>query len=268
MLSKFKAKFSKRPDVHIFHLDGVIGFSSQNFTNNTKLEKLLEELNELDSDTAGVLLRINSPGGSAGASEELAQTILKLRDKNIPVIASVGDMACSGAYMVAACCDYIFANRMSILGSIGVIMQIPNFKGLSEKLGATVVTVKAGTMKDIGNSFRDMTDEEREYLETLTQKAHRDFINLVAGQRKIKDLENMTDGRIIDAETALNNGLIDNYGTFHDALQYFAETKLHTEIDKLNIVKHEPKKSLISRILGTCNVNISVSTLNDLFNRW
>ena len=261
MFSNLKKKFSKQPEVHIFYLNGVIEFGNSNSLSSkkNKIEDLIDDLYDAaDKEVDGIILRINSPGGSAGASEELAQTILKVREKNIPVIASVGDLACSGAYMAAACCDYIFANKMSIVGSIGVIMQIPNFKNLSEKIGATMVTIKAGKMKDIGNPFKDMTDEEKGYLETLTKKSHKDFIKLVTSQRQIFDLENMTDGRIVDADTAIKNNMIDHFGTFHDALKYLAEEKLNSEVDKLKIVQHKTKKSFVDRILGTCNFNVTL----------
>ena len=272
MFSKLKNKFSEQPQVHIFYLDGVIEFGSSSSLSpkKNKIEDLIEDLySTADKKAEGIILRINSPGGSAGASEELAQTILKIREKNIPVTASVGDIACSGAYMVAACCDYIFANRMSLVGSIGVIMQIPNFKNLSEKLGATLVTIKAGKMKDIGNPFKDMTAEERLYLENLTKKSHEYFIELVTSQRKINDLENMTDGRIVDAKTALENNLIDSYGTFQDAFKFLVEDKLNSKIDNVKIVKHKAKKSFVNKILGTCNFNVTLdnSVLTNFFER-
>ena len=272
MFSNFKNKFSKQPQVHIFYLDGVIEFGSSNSltAKKSKIEDLIDDLHDVaDEKVDGIILRINSPGGSAGASEELAQTVLKVREKNIPVIASVGDIACSGAYMVAACCDYIFANRMSLVGSIGVIMQMPNFKNLSEKLGATLVTIKAGKMKDIGNPFTDMTDEEKNYLETLTKKSHQYFIELVTSQREIKELDIMTDGRIVDADTALKNNLIDCHGTFHDALKFLAVEKLNSEIEKLRIVQHKAKKSFVNKILGTCNFNVTLdnSVLTNFFER-
>ena len=272
MFSGLKNIFSKQPQVHIFHLDGVIEFGSSDalVAKKSKIEDLIEDLHgAVDENVDGIILRINSPGGSAGASEELAQTILKVREKNIPVIASVGEMACSGAYMVAACCDHIFTNKMSVVGSIGVIMQIPNFKNLSEKLGATMVTIKAGKMKDLGNPFKDMTDEEKNYLEDLVRKSHKNFIELVTSQRKILDLENMTDGRIVDAETALKNNLTDSLGTFHDALNFLAEEKLHSKVDKLKIVQHKAKKSLVNKLLGVCNFQITpdTSALTNFLNR-
>ena len=264
--------FSEKPKVHVFYIDGVIKFGDSNFVSKEKnnIEDLIEDLHKAaDEKVDGIILRINSPGGAAGASEELARTVLKVREKNIPVIASVGEMACSGAYMVAACCDYIYANKMSLVGSIGVIMQIPNFKNLSEKIGVSMITLKAGKMKDIGNPFKDMTDEEKNYLESLLKKSHEDFIDLVTSQRKISDLENMTDGKIIDSDTALKNNLIDYCGTFHDALKFLAEEKLNTKVDKLKIVKHKQKKSFLSKIFGTCNFNVSIdeSVLTNFFGR-
>lgn len=250
--------------IHVLNLNGVITANESNelLNKNKSVVSLMNRLDELMStdDCVGILLRINSPGGTAGASEELARTILKVRQHRIPVVASVIDMACSGAYMAAACCDYIFANHMSIVGSIGVIMQIPNYTELANKLGVTLNTIKAGNMKDIGNPTRHMTDEERKYLEELTDKSHKEFIKLVQENRHITNVEEMTDGRIVDASTALENHLIDAYGTYYDALNYLIN-KTGLDKDSITIEEDKTHVSLLKRLMNA--YSDMVLTLNN-----
>ncbi|MBE8953957.1 MAG: S49 family peptidase, partial [Quinella sp. 1Q7] len=146
-------------------------------TSVAKLKNTLLEVKQTNSDKyKGILLKINSPGGAAATSEELARLVFSLR-QDVPVVTSIGDSACSGGYMVAAASNYIFANTLSWTGSIGVIMFLPNYQELSKKLGMSVKTIKAGKMKDLGNPFREMSPDEENYLETLVKSAHAEFID-------------------------------------------------------------------------------------------
>ena len=260
----FVKKTVSNKKVYVLSLSGVITANESNelLNKNKPVSSLMNKLNELitTDDCIGILLRINSPGGTAGASEELARTILNVRKHKIPIIASVIDMACSGAYMAAACCDYIFANHMSIVGSIGVIMQIPNYTELANKLGVTLNTIKAGNMKDIGNPTRPMTDEERKYLEGLTDRSHREFIKLVQENRHLTNVEEMTDGRIVDASTALENNLIDSYGTYYDALNYLIKQTGFNK-DEVTIEEDKTHMSLLRRLMNA--YSDMVLTLNN-----
>ncbi len=247
MLTKSKTK------IKIIRIDGVITASSgKNILNhNEGSAAVIKTLHEIKTDEKikGVLLRLNSPGGTAGASQEIAALVEDIRSSGKPVIASIADMACSGAYMIASVCDYIFANRLSITGSIGVIMQIPNYKGLSDKLGVTYNTIKSGDMKDIGNPVRQMTEAERSYLTGIAAESHQEFIAIVQKYRNIKNIEQMTDGRFISAKQAKDNGLIDDFGTFYDALDYLCKKIGVTEKD-IKLIDDGKKKSFISKILN------------------
>ena len=193
----------------------------------TDMQKVIDFLHKAEiegpEEVSGIIIRLNTPGGTTGTSEEVAMMIGKVRQAGIPVVASIADVCCSGGYWIASACDYIFANRTSMTGSIGVIMMLPNYKGLSEKVGVHYVTVKAGKMKDIGNPFRELSEEESEFLHQHAAETHKIFIDEVVKNRRLTPGgEDCTlfDGRPFSAEFAKENGMIDEIGTFYDALDY------------------------------------------------
>ena len=244
--------FSRKKILKLY-LNGEITSNSSKFSGDDSVRKLKSTLLEVKQknkdDYKGILLKINSPGGRAATSEELAKLVLSLRE-TVPVVSSIGDSACSGAYMVAAASNYIFANTLSWTGSIGVIMGIPNYQELSKKLGVSFKTIKSGKMKDLGNPYREMTPEEEIYLETLVKGAHAEFINFIKLTRpNSKNLEELADGRVLDAKTALENNLIDRLGTEDDALTYLITEILHGDEKDFSITDTAPKPSFLKRIL-------------------
>ena len=244
--------FSRKKILKLY-LDGEISSGSSKFSMDNSIQKLKSTLLEVkqknEDHYKGILLKINSPGGAAATSEELAKLVLSLRQE-VPVVTSIGDSACSGAYMVAAASNYIFANTLSWTGSIGVIMTLPNYQELSKKLGMSVKTIKAGKMKDLGNPFREMTPEEENYLETLVKSAHEEFINFVRLTRpNAINLEELADGRVLDARTALENNLIDALGTEDDALNYLMTEILNGDEKDFTVTDTAPKPSFLKRIL-------------------
>ncbi len=235
------------------YLNGEITSNESKLSTSNSVQKLkstLLEVKQTNKDKyKGILLKINSPGGTAATSEELARLILSLR-KDVPVVVSIGDSACSGAYMIAAAANYIFANTMSWTGSVGVIMTLPNFQELAKKLGVAVKTIKSGKMKDLGNPFREMTPEEESYLETLVKKAHEEFVNFIKLTRpNAKNLDELADGRVLDARTALENNLIDRLGTEDDALTFLITEILHGNEKDFSVTDTAPKPSFLKKIL-------------------
>lgn len=184
-------------------------------------EEIIKDLKAAgeDNDCAAVVMRINSPGGSAAASQEIAAEVLKLKRKK-PVIISMGDVAASGGYYIAAVADSIVANPATITGSIGVITDFPNLEGLFRKLGINLETVKSGPYKDLGNPARSLTDEEREMVQKQILMVYDQFVKTVAEGRDLPEAEvrKLADGRIYIGEEALKHKLIDQLGTFQDAL--------------------------------------------------
>ena len=244
--------FSRKKILKLY-LNGEITSNDSKFSADNSVRKLKSELLEVKqtnkSKYKGILLKINSPGGAAATSEELAKLILSLREE-VPVVTSISDSACSGAYMIAAASNYIFANTLSWTGSIGVIMILQNYQELSKKLGVSFKTIKSGKMKDLGSPFREMTPDEENYLETLVKRAHEEFINFIRLTRpNAKNLEELADGRVLDARTALENNLIDRLGTEDDALNFLITEVLHGDAKDFTVTDTAPKPNFLKRIL-------------------
>ena len=241
---------SSQKIIDVIDIIGAISYTSTNNINTIcDAQEIIKQCRFILEDTHNqhlVIFRINSPGGTAAAGEEIANMINKLRNKNIITIASIGDIGCSAAYLIASQCNYIFANKMSLLGSIGVIMPIPNIKDLSDKLGIKINYLKSGKMKDIGNAFRDMTQEEKDYIESLLVHSHNIFIDMVKHYRKVENAD-LFDGRFVTAKIALENNLIDNYNDFDNTIEY-ALKLLKTTRRGVKIKIHQKKTSLLSKL--------------------
>ena len=184
----------------------------------------IKDFREAEAIKAMIVIRIDSPGGGVGPSQEIYREIRKtLAEKK--VIASMGSLAASGGYYVAAASDGIIANPGTITGSIGVIMGYTNFEALMEKIGLQPVVIKSGEFKDMGSPVREMKSEERKLLEALAHKIHRQFIGDIAEGRHadIAHIESIADGRIFTGEEAKDLGLIDRLGNFQDAVQWAGE---------------------------------------------
>jgi protease IV len=171
-----------------------------------------------------IVLRIDSPGGGVGASQEIYREIQRTVSEKT-VIASMGSVAASGGYYVAAACDGIVANPGTITGSIGVIMGYTNFEELLSKIGLTPVVIKSGEYKDLGSPVRTMTSDEQSLLQELTLKIHRQFVDAIAQgrQMQIDQVEAIADGRIFTGQEAETLGLVDRLGNVQDAIQWAGE---------------------------------------------
>ncbi|MDD5658756.1 MAG: signal peptide peptidase SppA [Actinomycetota bacterium] len=178
-----------------------------------------------------ILIRVDSPGGIATASQEMYEELKKVEK---PVLISVSNICASGAYYVACAADKIMANKTSEIGSIGVIMQVPNLEGLYDKLGIKYTTIKQGKYKDAGSTDRELTEEERALLEEQTRCIYELFIGDVAAGRKldVKKVRELATGWIYLGQDAKELGLIDEIGTYSDAVK---------EAAKMGGIKGEPR---------------------------
>ena len=167
-----------------------------------------------------VVVRINSPGGVVGPTQEIYRAVQRLREAGKPVVASLGAVAASGGYYVAVAADTIYANPGSLTGSIGVVMQMANLEHLMKKVGVDYVVIKAGQFKDLGNVSRMMTPEERRVLQALLDDVHRQFIDAVAEGRKIDRARvvQFADGRVFSGAQAKALAMIDELGGLEDAV--------------------------------------------------
>ena len=178
-----------------------------------------------DETIKGVILRINSPGGSVPPSQEIFEEVKKLSGKK-KVYVSMGTVCASGGYYIAVAGEKIYAMPSTITGSIGVIMEQVVIEDLMKKVGLQPNTMKAGDFKDVGSPFRKMTVEERKYFQEILNTIHTQFINTVAAQRKIPidAVKKLSDGRIYLGQQAMDLKLIDQIGTFYDTLDDMKNT--------------------------------------------
>jgi len=204
-----------------------------------------------DDSVKSIIVRIDSPGGAVGPSQEIYTEIRRTVPVK-PVVASLGGVAASGGYYIAAAANHIVANPGTITGSIGVIIYFPNLRELFEKIGYQMTTVKSGQFKDIGNPGREMTPEEKELLQTMINDTYAQFVRDVAGPRQLPEerVREVADGRIIVGEKALELKLIDQLGNFEDAVNKAAEMgKIEGEPDIFYAKKK--KRSLMDLLLGS-----------------
>lgn len=183
-------------------------------------KKLIKELHRQiqDESIKGIVLRVDSPGGAVAPSQEIYRAVRALKTKK-PIVASMSSTAASGGLYVTLGASKIYAEPGTLTGSIGVIMQVPNFSVVSEKVGVSMVTIKAGKLKDVGNQFRPMTDEERAFLESTVAEVHDDFIQAVVDGRGLprSQVDQFADGRVLVGSTAKKLGLVDEFGGLYEA---------------------------------------------------
>ena len=171
-----------------------------------------------------VVVRIDSPGGAVGPTQEIFEAIQKTR-RTKPLFASMGGMATSGGYYIAAGCDKIIASPGTLTGSIGVIMQLNNVEDLMKKIGVKGYNIKSGANKDIGSPFQPLSPEGRQILQGLVDDVHRQFVSAVAKGRKLDEnvVRKLADGRVFSGAQAKELGLIDDFGTLDDAIDMAAK---------------------------------------------
>jgi protease-4 len=170
-----------------------------------------------------IVVRIDSPGGAVAPTQEIFEEIQRAK-KQKPFIASMGGMATSGGYYIAAACDKIVANPGTLTGSIGVIMQLTNFEELMKKVGVKGFNIKSGANKDLGSPFQTMSPEGRQILQSLVDNVHSQFVAAVAKGRGMNEAQvrKLADGRVYSGAQAKELGLIDQFGTLDDAVELAA----------------------------------------------
>lgn len=213
--------------IALIKIDGMISDSDLSGPFNvigTEPEPTIELIRRADSDLEikAILLRINSPGGTVAASQEIYRELMRVSK---PVISSIGDVGASGAYYVACASSRIVASPSSAVGSIGVIMEAPNYGELLKKLGVEMTVVTSGKHKDIGNPARKMTPEEMLILQSQSDLAYKQFTKDVAKGRRVKisKAEEWATGLAYPGEEAKKMGLIDDLGNYQDAIDLAAE---------------------------------------------
>jgi len=189
-------------------------------TDSRSFIKTLDKYKD-DKDIKAFVVRLDSPGGVVGPSQEIYDAILKLRETKKPVIASFGSLAASGAYYIAVACQKILTEPGTITGSIGVIMEFANLEGLYHWVKVDRYVVKSGPYKDIGAEFRPMTPPERAIIQGMIDSVYGQFKRAVAKGRNLPltTVGALADGRIYSGEQAVKNGLADELGGLQDAVE-------------------------------------------------
>jgi len=210
------ANFAIGDKVGVIEIFGVIADSRQ-------IIKQLHDFRDNDNIKA-IVLRVDSPGGGVGPSQEIHDEVKKV-DAVKPVVVSMGSVAASGGYYIAAAAREIVANPGTITGSIGVIMEFTNFRELLDKIGLSSVVVKSGEFKDIGSPAREMTVKEKAILQDLIDDVHSQFVASVAEGRHLDTevVRSIADGRIFSGRRAMEIGLVDAMGNLEVAVQRAAE---------------------------------------------
>lgn len=189
--------------------------------NHSAFMKNLEHVKE-DKDVKGIILKVNSPGGGVVESAEIHDKLVEISEETKkPIYISMGSMAASGGYYISAPADKIYASPETLTGSLGVIMQGVNYAGLAEKYGVEFVTIKSGEFKDIMSPSREMTEEEKNILQTMINNSYEGFVDVIASGRGLSEdkVRTIADGRIYDGRQAKEIGLIDDFGYFEDVTE-------------------------------------------------
>ncbi|SDK59413.1 protease-4 [Maridesulfovibrio ferrireducens] len=233
-------------------------------TDSLPTVKFLRELRKDDS-VKGVLLRVNSPGGTIAPSQELYLAVKRFAEVK-PIVASFGTVAASGGYYAAAPATQIIANSGSITGSIGVKAEYASFRKLMDRVGIKPIMITSGALKGAGSPFTELTPEQHEYLVGLIMDMHNQFVSDVATARKLdrKEVEKIADGRAITGREAKELGLVDRIGGFEDSITVL---KALCGIEGDVAVREGPEKDepFIKEILGMLGLKPSGSFSGDGF---
>lgn len=242
---------SGKNQIAVLTLDGVIqdtGSGSPFLAAGYNHQFFMNQLNEIyeNESVKGVVLSVNSPGGGVVESADIYDAIRTIQEeRDIPVYVSMGGMAASGGYYVAAPAEKIFVNHETITGSIGVIMESINYAKLAEKYGIDFNTIKTGPYKDIMSGSREMTDEEREMLQEMINDSYDRFVDIIVDGRGMSkaDVQKVADGRILNGRQAIEAGLADDYGKVGDVIEQLKEDY---ELQNATVFEYTMNESLTS----------------------
>lgn len=218
-------------DVALINVYGLIGdtapsspFSGSAGASSTALIRAVRRARE--DNVKAILLRINSPGGTASAAQAVYEELMRTRkETRIKIVASLGDVAASGGYYIASAAHHIVANPASLTGSIGVIVRTQNLSSLLDKVGVEVGTVQSGQYKDILSPYRQTTPEERKLLEGIVTESYQQFLGAIAAGREmsLEKVKPWADGRVFTGTQAQKIELVDSLGNYTDAVDKTAE---------------------------------------------
>ncbi|HOV90623.1 MAG TPA: signal peptide peptidase SppA [Syntrophorhabdaceae bacterium] len=237
--------------IGVVEIDGVIA----------DMKDIMEDVVKFKEDEGirGVIIRINSPGGSTAPTQAIYSEVKKLRERK-KVYVSMGSVCASGGYYIASAGDKIYALPSTITGSIGVIMENVVLEDLMKKMGIQANPIKAGAYKDIGSPFRKMKEDERAYLQGIIDSIHNQFIKDIAEARKMNldAVKRFADGRVFTGSQAKEYGMIDSIGTYYDAID---------DMKKALNIKGKPVLIYGKRPFSLLRMLVS-SIYNEIYTQW
>lgn len=213
--------------IAVLEVDGVIqdngGTGSLLQSSGYNHQDFMKKLNYIQEDDAvkGLIIKVNSPGGGVVESAEIHDKLVEIQKKSKkPVYISMGSMAASGGYYISTAAKKIYASPETLTGSLGVIMESINYKGLADKYGVEFVTIKSGQFKDIMSPTRKMTDEERQILQNMINHSYEGFVKVISDGRhlSVDEVKKIADGRVYDGRQAKDLKLIDDFGYLNDVI--------------------------------------------------
>lgn len=255
--------------VAVVYAEGEIndGAETPGEVNGDQYVKILRKINK-DKNVKAVVLRINSPGGSVLASERILRELQLIKDKNIPVVVSMGDVAASGGYYIACASDKIFAESNTITGSIGVFTLLPNVQKLmNQKLGITFDTVKTNKYATSFNALYKLNADESEIIQKDVEKIYERFLTIVSNARSMDKnaVHEIAQGRVWTGSKAKEIGLVDEIGGLQEALNYAAQL---AEIDSYKITSFPRTKDPLEQLLEQLTSKSGDDILGVKFKKW
>jgi protease-4 len=243
--------------IAVVTVDGIITSHTADQAGNNMVDVIQAQLDRAKKDrhVKAVILKVDSPGGEVMASDDIYRLIKKFQDESSkPVVCSMGSLAASGGYYISSPCRWIVANELTITGSIGVIMEGLNYRGLMDKVGVAPMVFKSGKYKDMLSGMRETNEVpagEHEMVQSLIMETYGKFTNVVAngrnaaheknkneGRALAADWMDYADGRVVSGSKALDLGFVDQLGNFDDAVE---RTKTLAHIDDANLIEYRER---------------------------
>lgn len=225
-------------------------------------QKIIEDIQWFMGNDAikAIVLRVDSPGGGIGPSQEIYRELMKNRDTK-PVIASMGSVAASGGYYIACASQGIVANAGTITGSIGVIMEYANIEQIVQKIGISPVVIKSGEFKDMGSPMRALKESEKQLFQNLVDELHAQFVSDAAAARNMETdvMSNLADGRVYTGQTAMKLKLVDRIGNLDDAVQWAGEIA-GIEDELIPVYPKADKMTLFKKLAETLLQDVNLGT--------
>jgi len=254
-------KNSAKDKIAVFYAVGDIDGSDKNGIVSDKVAAELVKLAD-NKEVKAVVLRVNSPGGSAYGSEQIWHAVEVLKAAKKPVVVSMGDVAASGGYYISCSADAILAEPTTITGSIGIFGLFPDAQGLFNKIGLNFESVKTNKFSDLGNASRPMTDLEKNLLQKMIERGYETFTKRCANGRNmsIEDIKKIAEGRVYSGIDAKKLGLVDELGTLQDAIRVASEK---AEISDYQLVDYPAKKSFMAQFMESFSTSMETKILKN-----